>query len=134
MLEDAVLVDAGLVREGVLADHCLVVLHREGGDRRDELGGAHQHGRLDAGGVGQHVAAGADGHDDLFQRGVAGALAQPVDGALDLAGAASEAGQRIGDREAEVVVAVCGEDPPLSAFGTRSRTARNMAAYSSGTV
>ena len=37
VLEHAVLVDAALVREGVPADDRLVVLHREGRDRRDEL-------------------------------------------------------------------------------------------------
>jgi hypothetical protein len=32
VLQHAVLVDAGLMREGVLADDGLVVLHREAGD------------------------------------------------------------------------------------------------------
>ena len=39
----------------------------------------------------------------------------------------SMAGQRIGDRQAQIVVA-CAEKIALSAFGTRSRTARNMCA------
>src|SRR3712207_7808644 len=37
-----------------------------------QLGGPRQHGRLDAGLVGQHVAAGADRHHDLLQGRIAG--------------------------------------------------------------
>ena len=66
--------------------------------------------RVDVGVVGQHVAARLDRHHDLFQRGVAGALAEAVDRALDLARAADHAGERVGDRQAEVVVAVGRED------------------------
>ncbi len=40
VLQHAILVDARLVREGVLADDGLVVLHREASDGRDHLGGA----------------------------------------------------------------------------------------------
>ena len=49
-------------------------------------------------------------HDDLFERRIAGALAEPVDGAFDLARAADDAGERIGDREAKIVVAMHRED------------------------
>ena len=53
------------------------------------------------------VPARLHGHHDLFERAIAGALAQAVDGALDLAGAADlHAGQRIGHRHAQVVVAM----------------------------
>ena len=45
-------------------------------------------------------------HDDFLERRVAGALADAVDRALDLPRAAGERGQRVGDREAEIVVAV----------------------------
>ena len=66
--------------------------------------------RVDADRVGQHVAARLDGHHDLFQRGVAGALADAVDGAFDLPRAGADAGQRVGHGQAQVVVAVHGED------------------------
>ncbi len=56
------------------------------------------------------VAPGADRHDDLFERGVAGALAQPVDRALDLTGAVHHARQRVRDGQAEIVVTVRGDD------------------------
>ena len=94
------------MREGVPADDRLVVLHRERGHARDELRGAGQHGRVDAGKERHGVAARPDRHDDLFQRGVSGALAEPVDGAFDLPRAGNDAGQRIGDGETEIVVAM----------------------------
>ena len=50
--------------------------------------------------------AGLDRHHHLFERGVAGALADAVDGALDLPRAVAHGGERVGDRHAEVVVAV----------------------------
>ena len=45
-------------------------------------------------------------HHDLLERAVAGPLADPVDGALDLAGARPHGGEGVGDGQAEVVVAV----------------------------
>ena len=55
----------------------------------------------------EEVAARAHRHDDLLERGVAGALAEAVDRALDLARAADlHRGERVGHRHAEVVVAV----------------------------
>ena len=42
--------------------------------------------------------------------GVAGALAEAVDGDLDLPGAGLDAGQRVGRGEAEIVVAVGADD------------------------
>ena len=104
-----------LVREGIPADDRLVVLHRERGRRRHQLGGTVQHLGVDADLIGQHVAARLDGHHDLFQRGVARPLADAVDGAFDLPAAGADAGQRVGDRHAEVVVAVHGEDRLLRA-------------------
>ena len=48
VLEHAVLVDAGFVREGVGADDRLVGLHRIAGDRGDELARRHDLRRVDA--------------------------------------------------------------------------------------
>ena len=52
------------------------------------------------------VAAGPQQHHDLLQRAVAGALADAVDGALDLPGAREDARVGVGDGQPEVVVAV----------------------------
>ncbi len=58
-----------------------------------------------------------DGEDggEFFERGVAGALADAVDGAFDLADAGFDGGDGVGDGEAEVVVAVGGEDDVFDA-------------------
>jgi hypothetical protein len=53
------------------------------------------------------IAPRAHGHHHLFKAAIAGAFAQAVDGALDLPRPADlHAGQRIGHRHAQVVVAV----------------------------
>ena len=57
-----------------------------------------------------HIGAGLDRHHDLFQRRVARALAEPVDGAFDLPRAARTARQAIGDGQAQIVVAMRRED------------------------
>ena len=105
--QHAVLVDAGLVGEGVAAHDGLVVLHRVAGEAADQPAGAGQllgaHAGLDAR---ELVGPDLDGHDHLLQGGVAGPLAQAVHAHLDLAGAGLHAGQRVGRGQAQVVVAV----------------------------
>ena len=54
-------------------------------------------------------------HDDLLERGVAGALAQAIDGALDLAGAVLHALEGKGGGHAQVVVGVDRDDDVLDA-------------------
>jgi hypothetical protein len=63
------------------------------------------------------VVAGAhlQRHHQLLQRRVAGALADAVDGAFDLARTALDRGQRVRDRQAQVVVAVRAEDHAVGA-------------------
>ena len=55
-------------------------------------------------------AAGGEPHHDFLERGVPRALAHAAYGALDLPGARPHPGERIGDGEPEVVVAVDRED------------------------
>ena len=55
-------------------------------------------------------------HDDLFERGVAGALADAVDRAFDLPRARVHACQAIRDRHAQVVVAVGRDNDLLGAL------------------
>ena len=59
---------------------------------------------------GSRSLADAERHHDLFERRVAGALADAVDRALDLAHAALDRGEAVGDGQAEIVVAVRAED------------------------
>ena len=112
-LEHAVLVDARLVGESVGANDRLVRLHREAGDSRDQPRAGHDLGGVEVGGAVEDVTAGAHRHDDLLEGGVAGALAEAVDGALDLACAVLHCGQGVGNRQAEVVVAMDREDRPI---------------------
>ena len=51
-----------------------------------------------------------DHHHHFFEGSIAGAFAQAVDRAFDLAGAAADAGDGIGRRQAEVIVAMAGDD------------------------
>ena len=91
------------------------------GEARDEAARAGELGRHDAGVQAvEIVAAGVQQHHDLLERGVAGALADAVDRALDLARAGQHAGERVGDREPEVVVAVRRDDDVASGPATCS--------------
>ena len=65
--------------------------------------------RVDA----EEVLARPERHHDLLERRVARALADPVDGALDLPGALHDGGQRVRHRLPEVVVAVDGQHHPV---------------------
>ena len=60
--------------------------------------------------VRQPIAPHAKCHHQLFERRVAGALADAVDRALDLARAALDRRDAVGDGESEIVVAVRAED------------------------
>ncbi len=84
LLEHAVLVDARLVRERVLADDGLVPLHLVAGNERELPAGRAEQPRVDAGREAVKVLAGAERHHHLFEGGVAGPLADAVDGALHL--------------------------------------------------
>ena len=98
--------DAGGVPEGVLPHDGLIGLHGEAGVLADEAAGADDVRRVDVGGQVVGVAAGADCHDHLLQGGVTGALADAVDGALDLPCPGAHRGEAVRHREPEVVVAV----------------------------
>src|ERR1041384_2622345 len=87
-LEHAVLVDAGGVGERVRPDHRLVRLHHEPRDLRHQARRRHDMGGIDLRVQVEEILPRPHRHDDFLERGVAGALAQAVDGALDLARAA----------------------------------------------
>src|SRR6185436_8118467 len=110
LLEEAILVDAGLVGEGVGADDGLVGLGIDADDLGEQLAGREEVGRVDAGLEVEDVLADPHGHHHLLERTVAGALADAVDGALDLPRAALHAGQRVGHGQAQIVVAVDADD------------------------
>ncbi|MPL94951.1 hypothetical protein SDC9_41114 [bioreactor metagenome] len=115
VLQHAVLMDARLVQEGVLADDRLVELHREARDLADAAAEVHDLRGVDAGGVGHQIATHLHRHHHLFECGVAGAFAQAVDRAFDLPRARGNGGERVRRRHAEVVVAMGGEDDLVGA-------------------
>jgi hypothetical protein len=69
-------------------------------DAADDLCG------IDAGGAGEHVLPGMHRHDDFLQRGIAGALAEAIDGAFDLACPSHHGGEAVGHGQAQVVMAM----------------------------
>ena len=77
---------------------------------REQLAGLEQPRRLDGRVERQPILAHAQRHHDLLERRVAGALADAVDRALDLAHAALDRREAVGDGEAEIVVAMRAED------------------------
>ena len=101
--------DAGFVGKGVAADDRFVGLHRLVGEPGQQLARLEEQRRLNRRVERQPIPAHAQRHHDLFERGVAGALADPVDRALDLANAAGNRGEAVGDRQTKVVVAVRAE-------------------------
>src|SRR5438876_1009061 len=78
VLQDPVLVDAGLVREGVVADDRLVDRDRDAGDLREEATGRVDLLGDDAGVDAEPLAPGVNRHHDLLHGGVPGALADAV--------------------------------------------------------
>src|SRR3990172_2991658 len=113
LLEHAVLVDPGLVRERVLADDRLVGLDVDAGDVGEQARALEDLLGPDPRVHAEEVLARAEGHHDLLQGGVAGPLADPVDRALDLPRAVHDRGERVRHRLAQIVVAVDREDDLL---------------------
>jgi hypothetical protein len=89
----AVLVDAGLVGEGVGSDYCFVGCCAEADALGEELAGWVELLHLDVVGVRELIAANHQRSGDFLEGGVTGALTDAVDGALDLTGSALDASQ-----------------------------------------
>src|SRR5580698_5326254 len=106
VLQHAVLVDTTLVGKRITPDDRLVVLHRKRRRGRYQFRGRGEPCGVDLVPVREYVVAYIDRHHDLFERGIARAFADAVDGAFDLTRAAGDTGERVGDCHAEVVVAV----------------------------
>ena len=74
----------------------------------------------------------AERHDELLERGVAGALADAVDRALDLPHAALDRREAVGDGQAEIVVAVRAEDGAVGVRDARDGSSAKKSRVSSG--
>src|SRR5690606_9061950 len=108
MLDDAVLMDTGLVREGVLPDYRLVGRHHHTGVAHHQLADAGDLAGVDADVYAVMVLASEQGHGHLLEGGVARPFADAVDGRLDLGRAVLDGGQAVSGGQAQVVVAVRG--------------------------
>src|SRR5437588_11792531 len=108
--------DAGLMGEGVASDDGFVGLNGDTGNFAEQLA----RGKKMLGGdtclVRIAVVAYAHRHDDLFERSVTGALADAVDGALDLTGSGGDRGHGVGDSHAEIVVTMGGDSDVLDSL------------------
>ena len=99
--------DPRLVSKGVAADDRLVRLDGVAGQARDQAAGARELGCLNSGVQAVEVGgAGGQQHHELFERGIAGALSNPVDRALHLPRACEHASERVCHGETKVVMAV----------------------------
>ena len=106
LLEHAVLMNPRLVSEGIFTDDGLVALHLQTGERRNQPADRIDPPRVDVRGQIVNIAARANGHDNFFQRGVAGPFADAVDRALDLTSAVLHRRQRVRHRQPEIIMAV----------------------------
>ena len=107
--QHTVLVNAGLMGKGIGAHDGLAGLDGNTGDVAQELAGAVDLLRVDAGLRLIEGSSGLQRHGDLFQTCVARPLADAVDGALHLGGAGPDALQRVGNGHTQIVVAVDGD-------------------------
>jgi len=94
------------VGEGVPPHHRLVGLRPEAGEGGQQLAGPHQLVGVHPGLEAEVVLSYSQGHHQLLERGVAGALADAVDRHLHLAGPGPHREERVGHGQAEVVVAM----------------------------
>src|SRR6266705_730047 len=102
----AVLVNSGFVRKRIAPDNCLVRLHAEADNLREQLTGRIDFAGIYAGFKRQPISAHAHGHHNLFQRSVSRALANAVDGAFDLPRSGFNSCEAIRYGQAEIVVTV----------------------------
>ncbi len=98
--------NAGFVYKSIASGDCLVGLHGDMGDFAEQLAGRKNLLAHNSGGKGIAVGAHSHRHDDFFKSGVARALADAIDGALNLPGAGGNGSQRVGDGHTEIVVAM----------------------------
>src|SRR5258708_19120866 len=106
IFDNAVLVDSSFVSERIRADDCLIRSDDSARDFCEQPACREKLIEFDAGGDAETVFANRQPHRDFFERSVAGALADSVDGTFDLANTSSYCGQGIGDSKPEIIVAV----------------------------
>ena len=109
MLQYAVLVDTGRVCKRISTHNGLIGLHRHVHQLRHQPARAIDQWGHDVG-VHRNGLVAFDGHHHFLQGGIAGALANAVDGYFYLPCSLLHAGHGIGRSHAQVVVAMCSDD------------------------
>ncbi len=99
-----VLMYAGFVRKSVAADNRLVRLHGKADDLREHLTGRVNLAGIDSSFEGQPITPHVHRHYDFFQRSVAGAFANSIHRALDLARPGFDRREAVRHRQSEIVV------------------------------
>src|SRR5688572_3479147 len=107
------------MRERVAADYGFVGLDHQAGEVRQQPAGGIYLLRVDTDLEPKEILAGVQGHYNFFQRSIAGAFTDPVDGAFDLPGAMLDGGERIGHGKPEVIVTVHGKSGLSDVFYMR---------------
>src|SRR5204863_516742 len=74
---------------------------------------------LDRGRIGIRVGTRLQNHHYFFERAVAGTFADTIDGAFDLARSGLNSGQRIGDRETQIVMAMDADHRAIAQWNSR---------------
>src|SRR5260370_38289975 len=98
------LMTAVLGSEGITSSNSFVWLLRNTTKFTQQLAGCKQMRTYNTGFVGIAVGANPHGHDNFFERRVAGALADAIDCALHLARACGDCGQGVGHGKTQIVV------------------------------
>ena len=110
ILQDSILVNAGLVGKSIAPDDCLIGLHWHARDLAQHLAGRENLFADHAGLVGEAIRPNSHGHHNFFQGCIPRPLSNSIDRALDLSRSRGHRRQRIGYGHSQIVVAVCGND------------------------
>jgi len=107
VFEQAVLVNARGMGKGIAADNSLIGLHRHAHEARNEAAGGINFRGIEVG-MGGEILAGFEDHGDFFERSIARALADAVNGDLHLPGAILDGSYGVGGGHTEIIVAMHG--------------------------
>src|SRR5436305_15251924 len=103
--------DAAGMGEGVFTDDGLAALHHQTTHARDETGTFQDFARVHAAtDSAEEITPRFEGHGYFLEGGIAGALADAIDGAFNLTGAGADCGEGVGDRQPQVIMAMHADD------------------------
>ncbi len=92
--------------KGIRTDDGLVRLNRKSGDTGYQARGSDNLRGINLSLHRKDILTGAHRHDNFFQRSIAGALTQTINGTFDLPCALHDGSEGVGNRQTEVIVAM----------------------------